>query len=297
MSRLEIALWKRIIEIVNREKRYFDYLDFVPKFIVGGQVFSISYGTFRNKISSWVIAEKLEIMEYSPQAFYTLKGTKFEHPMTRDHTGALIRNNIKRLSNDPVYRIIQNIPFGHRAVHDIRLRFEVKGIYQILASECKGNPESYDIQLTPFPWKIMDLDIGVTVHSTDTVSLSIGCSYSPVATDVNGAIRLSKALSTVQERLSNILSLHISRGPNHGTIPVIPDHMTWTVTMWHFGADALKTYAGENFYVSWEVAQHALITAYSKDWKDGKRRVRIEKQEYPQKSLAEALEEKLNAIR
>jgi hypothetical protein len=34
-----------------------------------------------------------------------------------------------------------------------------------------------------------------------------------------------------------------------------------------------------------------------KDRKDGKSRDRIEKQEYPQKSLAEALEEKLYAIR
>ena len=29
--------------------------------------------------------------------------------------------------------------------------------------------------------------------------------------------------------------------------PSIPDHMTWTVTMWHFGADALITYEGEKF--------------------------------------------------
>jgi hypothetical protein len=36
-----------------------------------------------------------------------------------------------------------------------------------------------------------------------------------------------------------------------------------------------------------------LITAYTKDWKDGTTRIRIEKQEYPKKSLAEALEEKL----
>ena len=71
--------------------------------------------------------------------------------------------------------------------------------------------------------------------------------------------------------------------------------MGWIVTMWHFGADALITYSGEKFNVSWETAQHALITAYSKDWKDGKRRIRIEKQEYPKKSLAEALEEKLDA--
>jgi hypothetical protein len=147
MSRLEIALWKRIIEIVNREKRYFDYLDFVPKFIVGGQVFSISYGTFRNKISSWVIAEKLEIMEYSPQAFYTLKGTKFEHPMTRDHTGALIMQNKRRLSNHPIYRIIQNLPFEQRALHDISLRFEVTGIYNIFSSRYKKSPNSDDISL------------------------------------------------------------------------------------------------------------------------------------------------------
>ena len=68
-----------------------------------------------------------------------------------------------------------------------------------------------------------------------------------------------------------------------------------TVTLWHFGMDALCTYAGDKFYVSWEIAQHALVTVYSKDWKEGKSRVRIEKQEYPKKSLAEALEEKLNA--
>jgi hypothetical protein len=91
----------------------------------------------------------------------------------------------------------------------------------------------------------------------------------------------------VQERISNTVR-------SARDIMNIPDHMSWIVTMWHFGADAKITYTGERFYVSWEIAQHALITAYSKDWKDGKSKVRIEKQEYPQKSLADALEEKLN---
>ncbi|MGC2382585.1 MAG: hypothetical protein WA631_05695 [Nitrososphaeraceae archaeon] len=36
------------------------------------------------------------------------------------------------------------------------------------------------------------------------------------------------------------------------------------------------------------------ITAYIKEWKGGKGRLRIERQEYPRKSLAEALDEKLN---
>jgi hypothetical protein len=60
--------------------------------------------------------------------------------------------------------------------------------------------------------------------------------------------------------------------------------MSWIVTMWHFGADATITYTREKFYAS-------------KDGKDGKSRVRIEKQEYPQKSLAEVLEEKLYSVR
>jgi hypothetical protein len=264
MSKLVIGFWKRITEIVNTEKRYFDYLDFVPNFIVDGQVHSISYGTFRNYASKLVRAEKIEVVEYSPQAFYTLKGIRIENVMTTDHTGALL--------------------------HDIHLRFQVDGIWSSIPPQYKSNRESNDKQLLPFPWKIKDLDIKATVHPTDTVSVIVGCSYCPIAVDANGVMRLSNALATVQERISNIAN-------EDGLALSIPDHMRWTVTMWHFGTDALTTYTREKFYASWEVAQHALIIAYSKDWKDGKSRVRIEKQEYPQKSLAEALEEKLNAIR
>src|SRR5215211_8395115 len=131
MSELEIALWKRIAEIVTREKRHFDYTDFVPKFTLDEQVYSISHGTFRNYMSNWVRAEKLEVKGYSPQALYSLKGVSFENPMTRDHTGALLRENKRLPSNNPIYRIIQNVPFGQRALHDIRLRFHADGIWSI----------------------------------------------------------------------------------------------------------------------------------------------------------------------
>jgi hypothetical protein len=285
MSKLKIALCKRISQIVNTETRYFDFLDFVPEFIVDGQIYQISYGTFRNYMSKLARSEKVEVVAYSPQAFYSLKGVRFGNPMTRDHTGALIMQNRRNLSNDPVYRIIQNLPFGKRALHDIRLRFEVKRICDIFSSQYNKSPNSDDISLPR--WTINDLEIMATVHSTDTVSVVIGCSFSPVAVDVNGVVRLSNALATTKERISNLANNSLS----------IPDHLSWIVTMWHFGADTTTTYTREKFYASWEVAQHALITVYSKDWKDGKSRVRIEKQEYPQKSLAEALEEKLYEAR
>ena len=65
---------------------------------------------------------------------------------------------------------------------------------------------------------------------------------------------------------------------------------------WHFGADSSILYKGKSFHVSWKVAENALIAFYSKVWKDGKCRIRGERQEYPQKPLEEAFHEKLNLI-
>jgi hypothetical protein len=65
--------------------------------------------------------------------------------------------------------------------------------------------------------------------------------------------------------------------------------------MWHFGADGLTEYTGEKFLCTWEVGQNVLIRAYTKDFKNGKMHVRLEQQEYPHKSLACAIEEKLNS--
>jgi hypothetical protein len=67
--------------------------------------------------------------------------------------------------------------------------------------------------------------------------------------------------------------------------------------MWHFGVDGLTEYTGEKFSCTWEEGQNALIRAYTKDFRNGKTHIRLERQEYPSKSLAYAIEEKLNSIR
>jgi hypothetical protein len=293
MSDLDSALWKRMT-LVQKENRPFSYLDFVPNFELDGQSYSIAYGTFRNKISDMLKAGKIQVVRYSPQAFYTLKGQEFTDPMTGYHTGVQSPLYYRHLSNDPVYRIIQNLPLGQRALHDIRLRFEAKGIWSIISSNSKYNVNSLSKDIFLGSMTISELNIDVTVHKTDTVSVIIGCSYEPVIVDINGVIRLSNALVRVEEKLSRIIE-DCGNIINQANVVIIPNYLDWIVTMWHFGADALITYEGEKIYTSWEVGQHALITAYAKDWKDGKSRIRIEKQEYPKKSLADALEEKLNA--
>lgn len=140
---------------------------------------------------------------------------------------------------------------------------------------------------------INDLDIRVTVHHSDTISVVIGCSYSPVAVDKSGVIRLSNALTLIHDRLQRMVNDNYDA--NSGPL-VIPNYRTWTVTMWHFGVDCSIEYTGERFYARWEVGENALLAFYSKVWKDGKCRIRGERQEYPGKPLDEAFDEKLNLI-
>ena len=86
MTNLDSALWKRMIQIVQIENRPFSLIDFVPKFSISGQEWSIGYGTFRNKISLLCKQGKVDVEYYSPQAFYTLSGIKFSKPLDH-HTG------------------------------------------------------------------------------------------------------------------------------------------------------------------------------------------------------------------
>jgi hypothetical protein len=289
---LDDIIWIAIKKIVKLERRPFTYVDIVEAGV------KITKGTFRNKISKLLKAGRIEPVYYSPQGFYTIKGEDCTKSVTDDHTTVTsylhTRHTYRHLCNDPVYRIIQNLPFGKRSLHDIRLKFAVAGIWSLLSSKYQPNQQSKDLRLDPWPLKINDLNLKITIHPTDTISIDIGCSYYPVAVDIDGVVRLSNALAITRERLFHI----IENCTNHqnSNLTIIPDHMVWIVTMWHFGRDALIEYKGEKFYASWEVGQHALIIAYTKEWATGNKRLRIEKQEYPRKSIAAALEEKLNGV-
>jgi hypothetical protein len=305
MTILDDAMRKHMAYIVFVEKRPFSFVDF-QKFEVDQQHFHMSHGTFRNKISAMLKTGEVEVAYYSIQAFYTLKGVKFTKTMTPDHTGGTLSSSLsicspqelRYIKNHPVYSVIQNIPFDKSALHDIRLRTTVNGIWRLLSCipSLYMNHNSKDILV--IKERINHLNIRVTVHHSDTVSVVIGCSFSPVAVDVSGVIRLSNALTLIHDRLERLVNDKRDDNCNDNPSPVIiiPNHMTWTVTMWHFGADSSVLYKGKSFHASWKVAENALIAFYSKVWKDGKCRIRGERQEYPAKPLDEALDEKLNLI-
>jgi hypothetical protein len=106
---------------------------------------------------------------------------------------------------------------------------------------------------------------------------------------------LSNALTRVEERVSRLVDDIGKVLPGGYESLPIPEHDRWIVTMWHFGADASIEYTGKEFSATWDVGQNALIRAYSKDMKGGKTRIRLERQEYPNKSLADAVMDKLSS--
>jgi hypothetical protein len=108
---------------------------------------------------------------------------------------------------DSISRLIYNLPVETPAVHDIRLKFQVQGVWAKLSSiqpEIPVNHRSKDICIPT--WKIGPLLVRTTVHKSDTVSVIVACSLAPVTVNFNGLTELSNALVRVQERLNVILN-------------------------------------------------------------------------------------------
>jgi hypothetical protein len=181
---------------------------------------------------------------------------------------------VSSLSSLSSVSFIDSLPSNEHALHDIRFRFRVDNIWTIIMAnhpELKPNDVSKDIFLDPSATH--DLIIKTTIHHTDTVSVMVACSLNPVAVDLKGLLRLSNALTRVEERLLRYvecepLSLSLSASSP------IQDHNSWTVTMWYFGKDSYKEYTGEKFEVAWDEGENALMRIYTKDLKTQGTRIR-----------------------
>jgi hypothetical protein len=243
----------------------------------------MTHGTFRNKISKLIKNGMVELSYHSSCAFYTLSGYKFGKPMTP---------NPVVVHNNPVYQMLEDIPFDKKSIHDIHLKFNVPDIWQI----CSLNRDffrikrSHDIVIPT--WNNDNMMVRIVVHKTNVVSVIVGCSLSPIPLDANGIIDFFNLLVRVEEKLKSIFdSSSITKcGKERNTIP---GYKKWIVTMWHFGRDASIEYTGQRYCITIQNLQHILTRIYVKDF-NGKNRIRIEKQEYPKKTVIDAIEEKLN---
>jgi hypothetical protein len=290
------AMRKRIGEIVILEERPFSFLD-LKSFVVDGIQYELKHGVIRNYLSKLTGCGEIEFAYNSGIAFYTLPGKNFTKYVTANHVGGHSYSSLllRQLSikNTPIYKWLKNRRFDKQALRDIRATFEVKGIWLLFY---KINPnlvnnDNQDLRLPSLTF-FEYLDIGITIHHSDTVSISIGCSFRPIALDVPDLFQLIEALTRVEVHLTNAINKSIAYDLNAPKVSV-PRFTTWIVKMWHFGIDSLDEYDKEEFHVTFEEGISDLFRIYTKRMKDKRIIVRAERQEYPNEDIMLALVKKL----
>jgi hypothetical protein len=256
----ETIIFEKMKEIVRNENRPFSYKDF-ESFSLNGQDFKFSHGHIRNTFSALKKKGLIEFVNRSPQAFYTIKGVKFNNSMTPTYMTAIPELTNKQKAFLKFFRIHQ---LEHPCIHDIRLCFICKGLRSILVSSNSDliknldNESNKDITLKKIT--LGDITLKITVHNSDKVTVMIACTDNPIPIDLIGVSRLSGALTTVKERLQRVIDDHSKAASQikHDDVAIdtndyqIPDYMSWIVNMWHFGYDSEPGFSGPMFEHTWK---------------------------------------------
>ena len=94
-----------------------------------------------------------------------------------------------------------------QSLHNIRLRFESPGLWDIYSkmnttTTFVVNPDNKDIIL-PTSVYFDYLEVAVTIHHTNTVSVAISCSFKPIAVDIPDILPLCEALTRTEINLAS----------------------------------------------------------------------------------------------
>jgi hypothetical protein len=237
-------LFRKMRQIVLLEKRPFTYKE-LEIFNLNGKAYSFANGTVRNVCSQLRKEGRIELVYRSPQAFLTIKGVKFEKGMTPNYRGVAINNTIQKY-----LKLFKIHKLDYPAIHDIRLKFYSDKILERLKSTNSKlivSIDAHNNKDTVLKDIIIDnIKIKSTIHNTGTISVMIACSDNPIPFDIYGLTKLSSCLTRVEERLISEMEDYFSVNSKdrcdallYHDNELIPYHMNWIVTMWHFGQDSL----------------------------------------------------------
>jgi hypothetical protein len=167
-----------------------------------------------------------------------------------------------------------------QSLHNIRLRFESAGLWDIYSKMMfVVNPDNKDIIL-PTSVYFDYLEVTVTIHHSNTVSVAISCSFKPIAVDIPDILPLCEALTRTEIHLASTIENYCKHNDLHSVI-TIPRYTEWIVTMWHFGVDTIREYTRKEFEVTFGDGISDLYRVYTKRMKDCRIKVRSERQQYP----------------
>src|SRR5918994_1370763 len=181
-------------------------------FEVDGTRYELKHGVIRNYLSKLTRSGEIEFAYNSGVAFYTLPGKNFTKYMTAHHMGGSCSSSSVLLhqlpiKSTPIYKWLKNRRFEKQALHDIRITFQASGIWLLF---CMIHPklvnnDNQDIRLPSLTF-FEYLDMGITIHHSDTVSIAIGCSFRPIALDIPDIRQLIEVLTRVEVHLTNAIN-------------------------------------------------------------------------------------------
>lgn len=171
------------------------------------------------------------------------------------------------------------------------LKEKTKKLYYILRNEEQQSPDDSRTRIVSDCsdiWTKSTIErfmITANVYYTDTVTVMVACSKNHVSTieDMEGVIRLAKALTKTEISISRVLDEcgQMVQG-GYESVP-LPDSDSWIVIMWHFAVDS-PHFKEEKICMTWKDGQAILLREYHKK----RNLLRRESQEYPKISFGEA---------
>ncbi len=193
--------------------------------------------------------------------------------------------------NHPMYKMLLGLVLDKASIHNIHLTFTAPNIYKIFSVNTEFPRIERSEQIVIPPWNKNNARVRTVISKTDTVGVTVGCSFQPIPLDFKGINRFSSILGNSEGRLQTCLEM---LSVNHEKINQIPDCANWVITQWHLNRDALQEYTGKGISISFENLEHIVYRIYPKQVGKHKHN-RIEMQGYRRMSVEELIEEKLNS--
>lgn len=256
-------------------------------FTVDGRRYTPAKGTVRNYLDKF--KDDLEIKYYDGMTnpvYYELIESNLPKPMTRNPIGV---SNISH--NDPVYRMLMNIPWDKQAIHDIHLKFKAPNVYENFSKKPYPKYKKNE-QIALESFAMNNAITRTTISKNDTVTVIIGCSLQPIPLDSNVITRFSSILARAEGHLEGLTAKNNDYKIDE--TQRIPSFEKWMITEWHFGRDSLIRYKGKPFQIAVEDANHRLYVIYVKNF--GKHsKLRAEAVGSPRKTVGNAIKKILNS--
>jgi len=224
----------------------------------------------------------IETMAVSGYAYYRVVGfrlSNFWEKVTKNPMGVTIED---KTLQEEIFEILGEYfeDLDSPALHNIRLHFHDDFIYEVIKRKFEKekpyniefNESNKSFSIIPTIFGIDDFEAKIILTRTKLVQIIIKNTFKPVVVDETGLIELVLFLGEIRYFLCKYSS-------------DIPQVLEWLFVRADFGRDCKKPLNKLFPTMQFKHISGALLRVYSKKWKDGSRRLRVEKIISPNKSM------------